>query len=546
MEKAWTRRRPLGARRINRRDFLKIGGAGIAGAALLGVAGCGSEGGGGQQGGGGGGGGNNLVVGYDQEPAILNGFIVGGDLVATADMTAGILQTVLQYQPDFTYAPLLAEADPEIVSEEPFTIEYKLKEGLTWSDGEPLTSDDAKFTYDQIMNPDNQIITREVWDKIETFETPDERTVRITFREPDARWRDTLGDPSYAILPRHVYEGKDFNTALNDEVVGSGPFQLREWRKGESLTLERNPNYWGEEPALESVTFRFIPDTNSLVTALQSGEVQFITPPPDIGLIERMEGFEGVTVDTKFGTEWEHLAFNLEKVDNLQLRQAIAYGIDRDQLVNEILPGDARKFDSVIVPELGDYYEPAWEKYAFDQDRARELAQEAEAAGANMTVEFSTTSGNALRETLQQIIQQQLGEIGITVETRNSAPEEYFGERMPNGDFEVGDFAWSASPDPSITTLFAADQLPPEGQNYYRYVNEEVTRLMQQSDATVDEAERAELLRQVQTIMADDLPLIPIFQRPNIYAFSEGLQGPENNPTEAGAFWNIGEWSLQG
>ena len=236
----------VGARRVSRRDFLKIGGAGIAGAALLGVAGCGGGGGGGQQGGGGGGGGgNNLVVGYDQEPAILNGFIVGGDLVATADMTAGILQTVLQYQPDFTYAPLLADGDPKVLSEEPLTIEYRLKEGLKWSDGEPLTSDDAKFTYEQIMNPDNQIITREVWDKIENFETPDERTVRITFREPDARWRDTLGDPSYAIVPRHVYEGKDFNTALNDEVIGSGPFQLREWRKGESLTMERNPNYWG-------------------------------------------------------------------------------------------------------------------------------------------------------------------------------------------------------------------------------------------------------------------------------------------------------------
>ena len=105
--------------------------------ALLLAVGCG---GGGQSGGGQGGGseGNNLVIGYDQEPAILNNFITGGDLQATADMISGILESPLQVQPDFTYAPELAESDPEILSENPLVIQYMLKEGLTWSDGEPL------------------------------------------------------------------------------------------------------------------------------------------------------------------------------------------------------------------------------------------------------------------------------------------------------------------------------------------------------------------------------------------------------------------------
>src|SRR5215212_9055601 len=168
----------IGTTQISRRSFLKISGAGLAGAALLGVAGCG----GGQQGGGGGGGGNTLTVGYYQEPAILNSFIVGGDLAATADVTAGIQQSPLVILPDLSFGPQLADGMPKIVSESPLTIEYKLKKGLKWSDGKPLTSEDAKFSYDLIMDPKNKIITRLGWEDIDTFETPDNLTVRMTFK----------------------------------------------------------------------------------------------------------------------------------------------------------------------------------------------------------------------------------------------------------------------------------------------------------------------------------------------------------------------------
>src|SRR5215211_2014462 len=235
-----------GAIQISRRNFLKIGGAGLAGAALLGVAGCG--GGGGQQGGdGGGGGGNTLTVGYYEEPAILNSFIVGGDLAATADVTAPILQSPLVILPDLSFGPQLADGMPKVLSESPLTIEYKLKKGLTWSDGKPLTSADAKFSYDLIMAPENKIITRTGWEDIEKFETPDDLTVRMTFKKPYAPWMTLLGGSETQIWPKHIYEGEDFNKVANTELIGSGPFKFREWKKGQSLTLDRNENYWGEK-----------------------------------------------------------------------------------------------------------------------------------------------------------------------------------------------------------------------------------------------------------------------------------------------------------
>ncbi len=510
--------------------------------AALVLAGCGGGQQGGQEGGGSADGGDkNLVVALDQEPAILNQCIVGGDLAATNNVVSGIQESPLRITPDLDFEPQLADGMPEVVSEDPLVIEYKLKEDLTWSDGEPLTSADAKWTFDQIMNPDNQIVSRIGWEDVWKFETPDERTVRLTFSKPYAGWRDLL---DAEILPKHIYQGKDFNKALNNELVGSGPFKFKEWKKGQSLTVERNDNYWGEKPALDEITYRFIPDTNSLIAALQNGEVDFINPPPDIGLLDKLKGIDGTTVEYKAGTVWEHIAFNLEKVDNLKMRQAIAYGINREQVVNEILKGQVSSLDSFLVPEQKPYYTPAWEDYTYDPDRARQLVQEAEAEGASTEISFSTTSDNALRETLQEVVQQQLKDVGITITINNSSAETFFGERTPDGDFEMGEWAWLANPDPTSTTLFAADQVPPDGQNYYRYTDEEVTELLKQSDETIDEDQRAELLRQAQDLMAEDLPIIPMYQRPEYYAWSQELKGPDVNPTLAGPFWNVGEWSL--
>lgn len=492
--------------------------------------------------------GNKILIGYDQEPQILNQCVTGGDHAATSDMTSGIMQSPLEIRPDLSFAPQLAEEMPKVVSENPFVLEYKLKKGLKWSDGQPLTSADAKWTFEQIMNPNNQILTRTGWDKVEKFETPDAQTVRMTFKEPYAPWKTLLGGTCTQIFPKHVYEGKDFNKDLNNVIVGSGPFKLKEWKKGQSLTLVRNDNYWGKKPALDEVTFRFIPDTNSMITALQSGEVSFIDPPPDIGLTDRLKSFQGVKVETKAGTVWEHIGFNTEKVNNLKIRQAIAYGINRQQVVDEILKGQVKPLNSVLVPDQAPYYTPAWQQYNYDPNKAKQLVNEAKAEGASTTITFSTTSGNKLRETLQQVVQRQLKDIGLDVKIQNTAAQTLFSQWLPEGNYEMGDWAWLANPDPSLTTLFSADQIPggenKEGQNYYRYKNEEVTRWLKESDATVDENKRAQLLKQVQDQMAKDLPLIPMYQRPVTYAFSQKLSGPQVNPTLAGPFWNIGDWSV--
>lgn len=483
-----------------------------------------------------------LVVGYDQEPAILNQFIFGGEAVATSDMTAGILEKPYEVQPDLTIAPELAEGEPTVISKDPLVIEYRLKEGLTFSDGELLTSADAKFTYNAIMSPGNDVISREGWDKIEKFETPDEQTVRMAFSEPYAAWRDLLSGSQGAILPQHVYRREDFNRALNEEVVGSGPYVLKEWKQGESLILEENTNYWGETPPIQKITFQFIPDADKLNAALQSGEVSFINPPLTAGLKKELESYDGVQVDSAAGTSWEHLAFNTNKIDNLKLRRAIAYGINREQLL-KILPGQVKSLDSVLVPQQDAFYTPAWKKYRFDPERARRLVQEARSEGADTTIKFTTTP-DSLRKKLQKEIRGQLEDIGLTVEIEDVPSPNLFDKQLPEGNFQMGEWAWLATPEPQLDTLFSADSIPPDGQNYYRYEDPKASFLMSRADETVDEDERADIIKQVQKIMADDVPVLPLYQRPVYYAYDNNLEGPEINSTLAGPFWNIGEWSF--
>ena len=249
-----------------------------------------------------------------------------------------------------------------VVSRDPLVVEYRLKDYLTFSDGEPLTSADARFTYKQIMKPENTIISREGWDKIEKFQTPDEQTVRMTFSEPYAAWRDLVSGPQSGILPAHVYSGESFNRALSEEIIGSGPYVLKEWNKGENLILEENTNYWGEAPPIRQVTFRFIPDAQDLGTALGTGEVGFISPPPETDLVEQLEGYGGVRVDSAAGTSWEHIAFNTEEVDSLKLRRAVAYALNREQLLKDALPGQVEPLDSVLVPEQESFYTPGVEQ----------------------------------------------------------------------------------------------------------------------------------------------------------------------------------------
>jgi peptide/nickel transport system substrate-binding protein len=505
--------------------------------------------------------GGEIVVCIEEEPPILNLFLEDGQMQSTKDIVGNILWGLLVVKPDFTYAPRLAEKVPTkengLVTENPFTVTFKIKKEAKWSDGKPITSADVVFTWQTIMDERWKIASTVGYDKIKRIETPDDKTVKIVFKEPYAAYKE-LFSVSAVVLPKHILKGKDFNEALNKSIpVASGPFKFKEWDAGDHVTLERNENFWGRKAYLDKITFKFIPDTNTELSLFKTGELDAINPSPDVSLLEQLRAIEGKEVQADPGTMWEHLTFNTKKgaLADVRVRQAIAYAIDREAITEQVMKGQVRPLNSVLVPRQKPFYTPAWAKYKRDITKARELLEKAgyvkgangfyEKDGQPLKLTISTTAGDAAREKIEQVIQENLREVGIKLEIKNADAGTFFTSWVMEGNYEIGEWAWIASPDPSITTIFAADQIPPDGQNFALYVNNKVSEFLQESDKEASVKERARLLRKAQKLIAEDVPILPLYQRLQILAYDGKIEGAQNNATMEGAFWNIGSWWLK-
>ena len=502
--------------------------------------------------------GGTVVFGADQEPEVMNPAVTAGNLFATGVIVIPILWGAYEVLPDFTYSPQLIEGEAEI-TEDPFTVTYTIKEEAAWSDGTPITSDDFIFTFETFMNEDFDITSRDGYDKITKAEKDGDKKVTFTFKEPFAPYK-TLFSGNEPILPKHELEGKNFDKVWNDEItVASGPFEFDSWQKGQQATIKRNENYWGEKAHLDEIVFRFIEDSNTQVQALAGGEIDMFYPQPQVDLVEQVEGIEGVTSQAEAGTVWEHLDFNfhVEPLDQDFVRQAIAQGIDRatltEQLIKPLNP-EAEALQNLIYVNNQAEYEPHFDKWEFNAEAAEQTLTDNgcekgddgiyECDGQKLSFRYTTTAGNELRELQLQVIQQQLKQIGIDIKPDTGEAAKVFADVLPAGDegaWDLFSFAWVGSPDPfGGNTIWQCEG----DQNYNGYCNEEVTRLLDETDTIIDEQERAAKYNEADALMADDLPVLPLYQKPTFFAWNEKIQGPEDNPTEWGPTWNAGEWFL--
>jgi peptide/nickel transport system substrate-binding protein len=501
--------------------------------------------------------GGTLVLSLNTEPVILNPLIVDGDLEETGIVAGIILPRLFNITPDLKYEPSLLEETPTKenggLKDSPFTITYKIKKDANWSDGKPITSEDIKYTWQTIMNKKWNILSPTGYDLIKSIDTADPKTAVVSFNGPYAPWKDLFSD----VLPKHALEGKDFNKVWNTGVtVSGGPFVFKQWKSGDQIVVERNNNYWGKKAYLDKLVFKFVEDPTTQLAQLKTGELDLISPNADVDLLTQLKSVENTTVKTKPGTRWEQLGFNTTKapINDVNVRKAIAYSIDRDSIVKNLMKGTATVLQSINVPEQGKFFTPSWKKYKFSPSKAKTILKEAgykegadkmfEKDGKPLELTISTTSGRPLREKMVQIIQAQLKDIGIKVNIKNSDTDAFFGW-LTDGTFEMAEWGWSASPDPSYTAIFSGNQLPPDGQNYYRYDNKEVTDLLDEQDKEVDENKRADSVKEIQEKMAEDLPLIPFFQQFALAAYNNKVHGPVPNPTLQGITWNAETWWLE-
>ncbi|EAX47997.1 extracellular solute-binding protein, family 5 [Thermosinus carboxydivorans Nor1] len=503
--------------------------------------------------------GGQLVYGSLQEPNTLNPLL--SDLLATAEVGSLIFSGLITVNDKGEWVPDLAVEVPTVqnggVSPDGLTVIYKLRQGVTWHDGQPFTAADIKFTWQYILNRKVNVISRDGYDRIKAIETPDPYTAVIRFEQPYAPYLTLFR----TILPKHILEGvEDYNKAgFNRRPIGTGPFKFKEWRLAEAIILEANPAYYRGKPHLDSIMYKVIPDPNILLTQLKAGEIDIAS---SIGFtqLEQVKAIDGVQTLVTPNMIWEHLDFNLDNplFQDVRVRQAIALAIDRQSIVNTVLK-------NVAIPAVADQspfswaYNPALKPPARDVNRARELLVQAgwkqgpdgvfAKDGQRLAFSIVTTGDNKIRETVGQAIIQQLKEVGIQGELRLVDVPLFFGDVLKNRRFETAMYAWVAGLDPDNQSLWHSKKIPSrangyEGQNYPGWRNPEVDALTEQGARTLDLGSRKQIYFRLQDLIVQEVPVIPLYFRANIDAVKTRVVNYRPNPTPAGNLWNAWEWAL--
>lgn len=523
--------------------------------------------------------GGSVVFAAEQWPECLNPVTSCANASwLTWSVTAHILPRLMELDADGTYraSPVLTEApslENGMITEDPFTVTFRLRDDAVWSDGTPMTSEDIRFTWRAVMDTTGTLSTAG-FDLITDVATPDAQTAVVSFEENYAPWSDLFGGGTGFFLKSDEFESTNVADEMLDAIPWSGgPWVLQSWG-GEEAILVRNENYWDAEriPLLEQVTFVPREDTDTEIIALQTGEVSAIFPQPSPGVNERLSQ-EGIDFTIAGGVVFEGLWPNQQSPQSPILaeqavREALAFAIDRQEIFDTVM-GPIYPEGEVLqcagwVPTVGEWCGDEFADVVQDFDRAEQILTDAgwarnadgvwEKDGAPLVIEWNTVAGNRRREDVQALVQEQVADFGIRFEINNFDAGELFQNRLPTLDFGMGLYAQVASPDPSVTTLYDRANIPSEengfsGQNNLAWDSETVTELVRLSDRQLILEERLETIGRIGAEVRADMAWIPLYQLPNLTAWrSDQLGGPIGEWTAStyGGFSNMFDWYLLG
>ncbi len=513
---------------------------------------------------------DQIVISQQQEPDTLNWLI--SDMSATMMVRNALTRDLIEYDEDWNLRPSIAEEVPslenglmKLLPGNKLQVTYKMRKGLKWSDGQPVTADDVLFTYKALMTDGIQTPTRDYAMKIESITAPDKYTVVAIYKEPFVQ--ADMGLDSY-ILPKHVLEPelakgpKAFmESDFNRKPVGNGPYVVKEWVPGSHMILEPNP-YFTPKPKLQRVIFKFISDTNTLMANMVTGAVDAITP---VGLlfdqgVDLQKRAKDVQVDFTPALVWEHIDFNLDDpiLKDKRVRQALTYAIDREAIVQALFEGKQKVAHSWAPPKHY-AYNPKVKVYNYDEAKAKALLAEAgwkpgpdgilvNSKGDRLSLTIGTTAGQKVREQVEQIIQGYYKKIGVELKIKNETAKVFFGETTPQRKFQMAMYAWVNEPVSVGESLWTAKNIPTKengwlGQNRAGWNNSENERLYKEITMTLDKKKRIALLHRQQEIWAEELPAIPLYYRVDISAVKKGLQNWSPTGTSYPLTWNIEKWA---
>ncbi|HEX6988830.1 MAG TPA: ABC transporter substrate-binding protein, partial [Bacillota bacterium] len=437
---------------------------------------------------------------------------------------------------DLQPSPDLAESWD--ISDDGLVWTFHLRDGVTWHDGEPFTAEDVRFTFmDIVLNPDVGSSSASNFRNVQEVVAVDDRTVEFHLKQPMASLASYLGYNA-GILPSHILKGTDVmnNADFNKgSPVGTGPFKMADYVSGQYVVLERFDDYFGGRPLLDQIQYRVVPDTNTQLSQLLTGELSIMIVE-QASNVERLENEAAIRVDATPQLNYVWIAPNTTKApfDDARVRQALSYALDRPAMIQNILRGYGRPATGPISPALEYYYNPDVTTYPYDPERAKELLAEAgwedsdgdgyvDRDGQTLEIALTVPKANIM-EPLATLAQQYFESVGVKTNMDAVEFNVFVADRLVPRSFDIMVGWWITPPDPDIFAYYHSSAAT-GGNNVPMYANSELDALLEQGQAVGDPAQRKEAYDRVQEILADEVPYIFVWYPDEIVARRAGLEG---------------------
>src|SRR5690554_3262107 len=476
---------------------------------------------------------NYALVG---EPELLNPLLPSNDAALTVEDC--IFQGLLSYDENLQLRGQLAQSWE--TSSDNLELTFYLRDDVIWHDGTPFTAGDVEFTFATLV-ADEKLAGD--FSLLEDIEVLDEHTIKFTVSEVQGSF---LANFTQGIVPRHIFDPEIAQEDLSDNAaswqpVGTGPFVFGAWVDNQYLTLERNEDYYGASPYLDGLCFKFYPDMTSALSALETGEVDFLEDvPPELAEeleplaethsfhIYNDEGYQALIFNFRTDAPWQ----------DSQVRSAMAYALDRDKIVEEVLDGYGVVMDSPQPPTSWIHSEDV-SHYGYDPALARLLLNRAGwlqdsdgwryKDGERLTCQLTLREDSDFHITVAQQVLTFWQDVGIEVELNELDLPNLLGQHVYPGNFDLVLMGFSIGPDPDVYDFFHTTAVK-KGMNPGKYSNDEVDRLLVKGRNTMDIETRRQTYSELQIILSEDLPYIFLFSKGFTAVVSNDVDGITMSP----------------